>query len=129
MRFTRLRFRAGLGPGEEPLEIEPATVTVLVGPNNSGKSLTLREIETWCSSANGDRKIIDSIEVEFPTDVEATKTLMEPFIAWSEIGKVSEHDAAENKTVEYMDWNCGMHRPSLGPGQPVQTDRFFENQI
>jgi hypothetical protein len=129
MRFTRLRFRAGSRPGEEPLEVEPATVMVLVGPNNSGKSLALREIETWCSSAERDRKVIDSIEVEFPTDVEGVKSVMEPFIAWSEMGKVSEHNASENKTVEYMDWNCGMHRPSLGPGQPVQTDRFFENQI
>lgn len=127
MQFKRLRFRAGSRPGEEPLEVEPATVMVLVGPNNSGKSLALREIETWCSSAERDRKVIDSIEVEFPTDVEATKSLMEPFIAWSEVGKVSESNP--DGTVEFMDWNCGMHRPSLGPGQPVQTDRFFENQI
>jgi ABC-type cobalamin/Fe3+-siderophores transport system ATPase subunit len=25
-----------------------STVVVLVGPNNSGKSLALREIEEWC---------------------------------------------------------------------------------
>jgi ABC-type cobalamin/Fe3+-siderophores transport system ATPase subunit len=127
MQFARLRFQAGSRPRVEPLEVEPATVMVLVGPNNSGKSLALREIETWCSSADQDRKVVDSIEVEFPPDVEGAKSLMEPFIAWSEVGKVQVSNP--DGTVEFMDWNCGMHRPSLGPGQSVQTDRFFENQI
>ena len=39
-----LTFKFGPSPGESPLRIAPGSMTVLVGPNNSGKSLTLREI-------------------------------------------------------------------------------------
>jgi len=96
---------------------------VLVGPNNSGKSLALREIETWCTSSEQARKVIDTIEVDFPTDIETAKALLEPFIA-----EASEDPVSENGEVS-LDWNFIMHRPSLGPGQPMQGDRFFQKQI
>src|SRR5215218_9453545 len=123
LRFTRLRFRAGPAPAQDALDIEPATVVVLVGPNNSGKSLALREIETWCTSSEQARKVIDTIEVDFPTDIETAKALLEPFIA-----EASEDPVSENGEVS-LDWNFIMHRPSLGPGQPMQGDRFFQKQI
>ncbi|QPC89716.1 ATP-dependent endonuclease [Mesorhizobium sp. INR15] len=43
--LSSLQFRIGSGPGEEPLRlpIEPS-ITIFVGPNNSGKSLALSEI-------------------------------------------------------------------------------------
>ena len=37
-------LKFGEAPDAEPLTIQPGSMTVLVGPNNSGKSLTLREI-------------------------------------------------------------------------------------
>ncbi len=39
---TRLKFAAGSAPGASPLVITPSPICVLVGPNNSGKSLALR---------------------------------------------------------------------------------------
>jgi predicted ATP-binding protein involved in virulence len=39
LRFGRL--------GAEPLEFDPGALTVFVGPNNSGKSLVLREINDY----------------------------------------------------------------------------------
>ncbi|HAU2042536.1 TPA: ATP-binding protein, partial [Legionella pneumophila] len=47
------------------------SITIFVGPNNSGKSLVLREIEKY--STNGKQtthKIIENIEYEFPGDDE-----------------------------------------------------------
>lgn len=44
-RVARVELFAGAGPADQPLAIEPKTVTVFVGPNNSGKSLALRELE------------------------------------------------------------------------------------
>lgn len=57
-----------------------STVTVLVGPNNSGKSLALREIEAWAQGSNQQRVVVDELDVSWPaTTVEALK-LVEPFI-------------------------------------------------
>ena len=43
--LSSLKLRFGPAPGELPLEFAPGAMTVFVGPNNSGKSLALREIE------------------------------------------------------------------------------------
>jgi energy-coupling factor transporter ATP-binding protein EcfA2 len=43
--LSNLRLRFGPAPGEPPLQLDPGAMTVFVGPNNSGKSLALREIE------------------------------------------------------------------------------------
>jgi energy-coupling factor transporter ATP-binding protein EcfA2 len=44
--LSNLRLRFGPAPGEQSLQLDPGAMTVFVGPNNSGKSLALREIET-----------------------------------------------------------------------------------
>ena len=46
-RLTKIQFRAGAAPGGTPTEFVPSSVTVVVGPNNSGKSMLLRELEQW----------------------------------------------------------------------------------
>ena len=45
--LDKLNFKAGPSKGSASLTVDLAPVTVLVGPNNSGKSLALREIEQW----------------------------------------------------------------------------------
>jgi energy-coupling factor transporter ATP-binding protein EcfA2 len=45
-----LTLRYGPTPDSEPLTIRPGAMTVLVGPNNSGKSLLLREIGAYVSA-------------------------------------------------------------------------------
>lgn len=42
--LARLRLRSGSSPEGPPLEFVPGPMTVFVGPNNSGKSLVLREV-------------------------------------------------------------------------------------
>lgn len=43
--LNQICFKAGPFPGASPLLIELSPMTVVVGPNNSGKSLLLREVE------------------------------------------------------------------------------------
>ena len=48
LKSITLRF--GPGEGEEALSFSPGPMTVFVGPNNSGKSLALRELESFIES-------------------------------------------------------------------------------
>lgn len=79
LRLSKIKFRAGAGPGKPPLETSPGTVLILVGPNNSGKSLALREIENWCSGQDAIRKVVDSLEVDFPDSPTVAEELARKF--------------------------------------------------
>lgn len=51
--LTALHLKTGSSPGQAPLSIPlQPSVTLFVGPNNSGKSLLLREIIGFCKSAS-----------------------------------------------------------------------------
>ncbi|WP_226646176.1 ATP-dependent nuclease [Mesobacillus subterraneus] len=49
------------------MPIEGDTITIFVGPNNSGKSLLLREIESYFHNSTQDFKLLDKIEVDIPS--------------------------------------------------------------
>jgi hypothetical protein len=79
LRLTRLEFKAGCGPDAPHVTIEPSTVVVLIGPNNAGKSLARREIETWCVGEDRDPKVESSRLA--PSGAEAIKrgiSLLDP---------------------------------------------------
>lgn len=58
-----LRLKFGRSPGSEPDTIAVSPVTVFVGPNNSGKSRILTEIEQYCRSGtiNAAAALLDEI--------------------------------------------------------------------
>lgn len=56
---------AGSTPSQDPLEVELSSVTIFVGPNNSGKSRTLQEIENWIRSPQPSKGlVVKAIEFE-----------------------------------------------------------------
>ncbi|MDB4951459.1 MAG: hypothetical protein JWM27_4108 [Gemmatimonadetes bacterium] len=72
LRSVKLRF--GAGEGEPPLAFEPGPMTVFVGPNNSGKSLALREIEDFLETGGtAERRIVDRLTPHFPTPEQAVR--------------------------------------------------------
>lgn len=46
--FSKLKIKFGSSPGQADLEIDPTKLTIFIGPNNSGKSLILRELLQFC---------------------------------------------------------------------------------
>lgn len=65
LKTVALRF--GACEGDEPLRFTPGPMTVFVGPNNSGKSLALREIEDVIETGgDGLRHIIDRLGLLLP---------------------------------------------------------------
>lgn len=75
LKITDLTFVAGARYGSAPLRLRPGNVTVLVGPNNSGKSLVLREIENWYKDDNFGGKVIKSALADWPTDPDQAEQL------------------------------------------------------
>lgn len=66
-----IRFKFGPTPDTPPIQITPGPMTVIVGPNNSGKSLALRELHQTLYNAEDDWhdrkwKIIADIEPGLP---------------------------------------------------------------
>ncbi|HEV2148898.1 MAG TPA: ATP-binding protein [Longimicrobiaceae bacterium] len=57
-----------------PLELAPGPMTVFVGPNNSGKSLALRELEEYLETGGAsDRRIVARMELHLPGAEEAAE--------------------------------------------------------
>ncbi len=61
--ITTFKLKFGRGPGISPVSISATPVTVFVGPNNSGKSKVLAEIEQFCRSGqkNAAAVILDDL--------------------------------------------------------------------
>src|SRR5688500_17856302 len=74
LKTPLLKF--GSGEPDEPLGFSPGPMTVFVGPNNSGKSLALREVEELIS-ATGDagRRIVARVTFQLPPDAEIERML------------------------------------------------------
>ncbi|WP_225839258.1 ATP-dependent nuclease [Pseudomonas sp. MM211] len=61
--LTHIELQAGTSPGKPALKIALAPVTVFVGPNNSGKSRALIEIEKFISTAqSSEGEVIKKID-------------------------------------------------------------------
>ena len=61
--LKKLLLRAGSSPSQPALDLQLSPVTIFVGPNNSGKSRALVEIENWINrAAPTDGLVIESVE-------------------------------------------------------------------
>lgn len=79
LQIKKLRFKAGAKVGVPHLEISPGNLTLFVGPNNSGKSRALRDIEAWNRGDDTSRKVVETIEVELPANVADAEVLLRAF--------------------------------------------------
>jgi predicted ATPase len=80
VKHITLKFGAYLG--QSPLELVPTGITLFVGPNNSGKSLVLREIEKFCATNSSEgNHVLSSVGFQFPDaetlrmEISASKTV------------------------------------------------------
>lgn len=78
--LKKLHFKFGPHPNAAPVSFEPGPMTVLVGPNNSGKSLTLRELHEVVSQGPTRYQhtlALDAIELRYPEDGPLREALSE----------------------------------------------------
>lgn len=63
--IKQVTFKFGPSREQSPLQFEPGQMTVFVGPNNSGKSLVLREISNYNMTDSGAAlKVINSLQLK-----------------------------------------------------------------
>lgn len=80
MRIKKLAFAAGEDSGsKDNLVVEPPTVTILVGPNNAGKSQCIREIYDWMRGAPCEFKVLKDINLSYPSNATPLVDLIRQF--------------------------------------------------
>jgi hypothetical protein len=79
---NKITLKFGTRRDSAPLVLSPTGITLFVGPNNSGKSLVLREIEKFCTTnSSAGNHVLESIDFQFPDaetmrcDISASKTM------------------------------------------------------
>ena len=131
LRITEIIFRAGNSPSAQPLHLPTGNVTILVGPNNAGKSLALREIEFACTKLQGtglppanatSPQVVLGVALDLPQAIEEVMDLMRPFKHPAEQPPYAPGN--EQFTVAYSLPNGSLHqghivetllRTALGP--------------
>jgi hypothetical protein len=80
LKLLTLDLKAGNHPLSASLQISPVPdVTVFVGPNNSGKSTCLKEIEQWAKGGDTTSfKVVRSLTFELPTTRDQVLDLLRP---------------------------------------------------
>lgn len=120
LRITKLTFKAGSAPGQPPLSIDCPNVTVLVGPNNAGKSRTLREIHTKCTNKEIDRYLLlESIDLSLP-DRKGIAAMMKMFEIATPPGNttVPDHTYFKKPSVKMNEQQLFIH---------AHTPNWFED--
>ena len=111
--LTKISFNAGSSLGKPGLEFALSPVTIFVGPNNSGKSRALIEIEGWVTRAQGpEGQVIKQLEFE-PWDRAAFE---------SEVAKI-EVQPALSETVNPDHVLLAKLRPQDNSAARVQINR------
>lgn len=74
--IEKISLKFGASEDSAKLELAPTGITLFVGPNNSGKSLILREIEKCCATHNkSGNLILDNIGYSIPDKENILKDL------------------------------------------------------
>lgn len=90
INLEAIKFKAGSSVADQnPLEVKSGSVLVLVGPNNSGKSLALREIENWCLGKRPQTKVISDLKFNIPDKPDDAIRLLKNFTTSPPEGQIT----------------------------------------
>ena len=85
----------------EKLDFNPGSVTVFVGPNNSGKSLILRETETFCNNGQiGNLKILHNITFQPLNDEKLKQEIKSMEVP------LEQHEVIQKDHIKYGRFNA-----------------------
>ncbi|UDL87307.1 ATP-binding protein [Mesorhizobium sp. PAMC28654] len=129
MLIEELKFKLGASPGGAPLVLNSPTCTVFVGPNNSGKSVVLREIAQSCSDGRPSANLIlDEIRFK-PHDADEAKAI---FDAWKVEPDPGQGVNPTNAILKHGPWRAELHIPHFlealrAPNAPDHRRQHYAN--
>lgn len=105
IKLSKIEFVAGSSISGPNLSVQ-SDIIILVGPNNSGKSLALREIEAISCGQPSQKKVVKNADIIFPTSYEEVIALLQKFESAPPPGNsvvvdhfwVSQHTFSEKKS-------------------------------
>jgi hypothetical protein len=113
--LKRVALRFGADEGGEPLRFTPGPMTVFVGPNNSGKSLALREIEDFIESGGeSPRHIVQRLELQLPP-----ARAIEEMIVSRAVGAPEEMLGSVVRVMRLRSPGSYARRRATDPAEPV----------
>lgn len=117
MQITDLALKIGSADGH-PLRLPLGpSVTVFVGPNNSGKSLLLRELATYCRQGVGGT-LLDCLQFPAVDEVTAVADLDSISYPLGENENIGDGKRRVRGTIDYADVHMGLYiRGRLNPTQ------------
>jgi energy-coupling factor transporter ATP-binding protein EcfA2 len=80
LALTSVTFRAGATAGADPLRLEPGVVTLLVGPNSSGKSRALAELYAWAQGSSAQGLVVRDATAEIPDNTEDVLKVLDDYV-------------------------------------------------
>lgn len=83
MKIDKITFKVGEPAANQTVTIDAPAVVVLVGPNNAGKSLALRELHGVCTGRMRpeERDLIQDIQFDLPKNQQEFETLVKPLLS------------------------------------------------
>lgn len=110
MLIEEVRFRFGAGQGSAPLVLDKPAVTIFVGPNNSGKSMILREIADFSRHGDTHRTILGGLKFR-KHSAEEIDTILEVWTdQWRNAGEV---DYPDHVYLKCGSWRSQIHIPNF----------------
>lgn len=110
MLIEEVRFRFGAGQGADPLVLREPAVTIFVGPNNSGKSMVLREIADFSSQGDIHRTILGGLKFRKHT----VKEIDDILEVWTDHSRnLGEADYPDHLYLKFGNWRMQIHVPAF----------------
>lgn len=111
-----------IGSKDEKLKIKLDNIMIVVGPNNSGKSLCLREIEQCCEEKESPKKIIDNLDIHIPKEREMKLDLVRKF-------KMFPHLPDLNYQINYYKFENDLLGIAFQIDETQTPDYYLDNTI
>lgn len=106
--IEEVRFRFGAAQESNPLVLNEPAVTIFVGPNNSGKSMVLREIADFSSHGDTHREILAGLKFR-KHSVEEIDAILE---VWTDRKRnPGEVDHPDHAYLKFEGWRTQIHLP------------------
>lgn len=109
--LTSLELKFGSSPGQPRLSLPtPPSITIFVGPNNSGKSPVLTELASFCSTGqkNAANLILDTLSFAGSD----TATAEADLLALTDTSKAGEHLNEQHVFLNLGRGRTQVHKPS-----------------